>query len=136
MIGHIESFDLGRQTGVIKSGDSFYEFHLDQWTSPGEPETGDDVMFEQKDGTVTTIGLVGVYLENKAVKSRMIAVLLAFFLGLFGAHRFYLGFYLIGLCQIVVTFLTGGYGVLWGFLEFALLLSKHMDKDAKGRPLK
>ena len=137
MIGHIESFDLGKQTGIIKSDDSFYEFHLDDWVSPGTPEAGDDVKFEHEDGTVKVVALVGAYLDpNKPVKSRWIATLLALFLGGIGAHRFYLGFYGIALAQIALTILTVGYGVVWGFIEFFLLLSKNFNKDAKGRPLK
>lgn len=137
MIGHIESYDLDRQTGVIKSGDSFYEFHLDAWVSPETPEAGDDVKFEHEDGTVKVVALVGAYLDpNKPVKSRIIASLLALFLGGIGAHRFYLGYYGIAVAQILVTVLTVGYGVVWGFIEFVLLMNKNIDKDAKGRPLK
>ncbi|PKM11367.1 MAG: hypothetical protein CVV13_09590 [Gammaproteobacteria bacterium HGW-Gammaproteobacteria-3] len=136
MIGHIESFDLGRQTGVIKSDDAFYEFHLDQWHSPGEPEAGDDVNFDLADDTVTTVSLVGAYPQPEAIKSRWIAVMLAFFLPGMGAHRIYLGYYGIALAQIALTILTVGYGVVWGFIEVALLLSKNFNKDAKGRPLR
>lgn len=137
MIGHIESFDLGRQTGVIRSKDSFYEFHLDQWKSPGLPENGDDVNFELEEGEAKSVILVGSYLNlHEPVKSRLLAIVLALFLGGLGAHRFYLGYYWIGLAQIAVTVATIGFGVVWGFIEFALLLSKNFDKDAKGRPLK
>ncbi|GAB4270755.1 MAG: hypothetical protein Kow0065_20530 [Methylomicrobium sp.] len=137
MIGHIESFDLGRQTGVIKSGDSFYEFHLDQWKSPDLPNAGDDINFELKADQVISVKLIGAYLTpNQPVKSRVIAIVLALFLGGLGAHRFYLGYYWIGLAQIAVTLLTVGFGVVWGFIEFALLLSGNFDNDAHGRPLK
>lgn len=136
MIGHIESFDLGKQTGVIKSKDSFYEFHLDQWKPAAEPEAGDDICFEMVDEEVTSVDLVGAYLKTEAVKSRIIAIILAFLLGGIGAHRFYLGFYWVGIAQIAFTALTVGYGVLWGFIEFVLLLSKNFNVDAKGRPLK
>ncbi|MGR9044523.1 MAG: TM2 domain-containing protein [Gammaproteobacteria bacterium] len=137
MIGHIESFDLDRQTGVIKSGGSFYEFHLDAWTSPETPEAGDDVKFELEDDTVKVVALVGAYLDpNKPVKSRWTAAILALFLGGIGAHRFYLGYYGIGLAQLALTVLTVGYGVVWGFIEFALLVTKNFNLDAKGRPLK
>ncbi|MGR9115799.1 MAG: TM2 domain-containing protein [Gammaproteobacteria bacterium] len=137
MIGHIESFDLGRQTGVIKSGDSFYEFHLDDWEPSEPPEVGDDVKFDLEDGTLKNVALVGAYLDpNQPVKSRLIATILALFLGGIGAHRIYLGYYGIALAQIALTILTVGYGVVWGFIECFLLLSKNFNKDAKGRPLK
>lgn len=137
MIGHIESFDLGRQIGVIKSGDSFYEFHLDSWQSPDLPEPGDDINFELEEGEAKSVVLIGSYLNpHQPVKSRLLATILALLLGGVGAHRFYLGYYWIGLAQIAVTVLTIGFGVVWGFIEFALLLSKNFDIDAKGRPLK
>ena len=136
MIGHVESFDRATQTGVIKYEDSFYEFHMDQWNSGGEPEAGDDVNFELAEGDVKSVNLLGEYLQPQPVKSRIIAVLLALVLGGVGAHRLYLGFYGIAIAQLAVTLLTGGYGVLWGFIEFVLLLTKNMNADAKGRPLK
>lgn len=137
MIGHIESFDPDRQTGVIKSDDRYYEFHIDDWTSPGAPEAGDDVKFEQEDDKVKVVALVGAYLDpTRPVKSKWVATLLALFLGGIGAHRFYLGFYGIGFAQIALTVLTVGYGVVWGVIEFFLLLTNNINKDAQGRPLK
>jgi TM2 domain-containing membrane protein YozV len=110
---------------------------MDQWTSNEPPKTGDDVDFDHEDGKVTEIGLVGAYLVGlKPVKSRILAALLGITLGFVGVHRFYLGFYTIGIAQIVVTYLTGGYGVVWGFTEGILIFLGHIYKDAKGRPLK
>jgi TM2 domain-containing membrane protein YozV len=137
MLGHIESYDEKYQTGIVKYQDEFYEFHMDQWTSNEPPKTGDDVDFDHEDGKVTEIGLVGAYLVGlKPVKSRILAALLGITLGFVGVHRFYLGFYTIGIAQIVVTYLTGGYGVVWGFTEGILIFLGHIYKDAKGRPLK
>lgn len=137
MLGHIESYDEKYQTGVVKYDGEFYEFHLDQWSSESLPNVGDDVDFDHEEGKVTDIGLVGAYLvESKPVKRRIVAALLGIVLGAIGAHRFYLGFYALGVLQIVVTFLTGGFGVMWGFIEGVLIFTGHMDKDAKGRHLK
>jgi TM2 domain-containing membrane protein YozV len=137
MLGTIESYDSKSQTGVIKSEDGHYAFHIDNWQEEELPENNDDVSFEEKDGEIYTVSLVGAYLSQQdPVKSRIIAGLLGMGLGAIGAHRFYLGFYTIGIAQIVVTALTLGYGVLWGFIEGVLLLSGNMDKDAKNRPLK
>jgi TM2 domain-containing membrane protein YozV len=72
----------------------------------------------------------------EAVKRKWIATLLALFFGFAGGHRFYLGFYKMGLAQIAVTALTQGYGVLWGFIDAVLLFAGHINKDAKNRPLK
>lgn len=69
-------------------------------------------------------------------KSKIAAGLLGIFLGGFGVHRFYLGFIGIGIAQIAVSFVTCGFGSLWGFIEGILILTGSMDKDAKGRVLK
>ncbi|WP_305910059.1 TM2 domain-containing protein [Methylomarinum sp. Ch1-1] len=138
MIGHIESYDDNTQTGVIKFEDKFYEFHIDQWTLDSPPKVGDDVDFDMDDDdTVTEVGPVGAYLKDtRPVKRRWVAVVLGFLFGAIGLHRIYLGFYGLGIAQILVTLITGGYGVVWGFTEAVLLLTGHIYKDAKGRFLK
>lgn len=137
MLGTIESYDSKSQTGVINSKKDHYAFHIDDWQEEELPENNDDVYFEEKDGEIYTVSLVGAYMAHlEPVKSRIIAGLLALVLGAIGAHRFYLGYYTIGIAQIIVTTLTLGYGLMWGFVEGILLLSGNMDKDAKNRPLK
>lgn len=137
MIGHIESYNSDTQSGVIKSEDKFFAFDLDGWLADVPPDQGDDVNFDSEGSTAINIKLVGAYLQPpQAVKYKYVAAVLALFLGFAGAHRFYLGFYKIGLAQIVFTGLTQGYGVLWGFVEAVLLFAGHINKDAKGRPLK
>jgi TM2 domain-containing membrane protein YozV len=137
MLGKIESYSEQHQTGIVKYEDEFYEFHIEQWTSDAAPKPGDDVDFDHEDGKVIDISLVGAYLvELKPVKIRLVAALLGIAFGAIGLHRFYLGFYGIGLAQILVTFLTGGFGVVWGFVEGVLILLGHIYKDAKGRHLK
>lgn len=138
MIGHIESYDEDIQTGIIKFEDKFYEFYIDQWTSESKPEKGDDVDFDMDDdGNVTEVSLVGAYLHDiKPVKRRKLAAVLGILFGAIGLHRIYLGFYGIGIAQILLTLVTGGYGVMWGFIEGVLLMTGHIHKDAKGRLLK
>ena len=54
----------------------------------------------------------------------------AFWLGMFGAHRFYTGYKLIGFIQL---FTFGGLGI-WYFIDnFSIILNKY--KDADGNPL-
>lgn len=137
MLGHIESYDERCQTGVVKHQDQYYEFHIDQWTSDEPPKQNDDVDFDHEDGKVTEIGPVGAYLINtKPTKSHIIAGLLGILFGAIGLHRIYLGFWGLGLTQIAVTYLTGGFGVVWGFIEGVLIFTGHIQKDAKGRLLK
>ena len=137
MIGHIESYDPDMQTGVIKSGKKFFQFHIDDWVAEAGPEVGDDVMFDDSKTTALNINLVGAYLAKpEAVKYRYLAAVLALVLGGAGIHRLYLGYYWIALMQLALTFVTGGFGLLWGFIEAVLLFGGQMHKDAKGRPLK
>lgn len=137
MIGHIESYDPDSQTGVVKSEEKTYTFHLDDWVAQVPPDQGDDVNFEVEETAARKIDLVGAYLAPpKAVKYKYVAAALALFLGFTGMHRFYLGFYKLGLAQLALTAATVGYGALWGFVEAVLLFAGHINKDAKGRPLK
>jgi TM2 domain-containing membrane protein YozV len=137
MIGKIESYDPDNQTGVIKSGDKFYEFHLNDWIAEVPPDPGDEVSFDATDGVAKKISLAGVFLNKpKAVKYKYLAGILALVLGGAGVHRLYLGYYGIALAQLALTLATAGYGLLWGFVEGILILAGHLDKDAKGRPLR
>ncbi len=137
MIGHIESYDPDSQTGVIKSEENAYTFHLDDWVAQVPLDLGDDVNFDAEGTVSRKIDLVGAYLAPpKAVKYKYVAAVLALFLGFTGIHRFYLGFYKLGFAQLVVTAATVGYGALWGFVEAVLIFAGHINKDAKGRPLK
>ena len=137
MIGHIESYDSDSQTGLVKGEEKSYTFHLDDWVAQVPPDQGDDVNFEAEETIARKIDLVGAYLAPpKAVKYKYVAAVLALFLGFTGLHRFYLGFYGLAFAQLAVTAATVGYGALWGFVEAILLFAGHINKDAKGRPLK
>ena len=137
MLGYIESYEPDNQIGVIKSEEKSYTFHLDDWAAQVPPDVGDDVNFDTEETIARNINLVGAYLTPpKAVKYKYVAAALALFLGFTGLHRFYLGFYWLGIAQLALTAATVGYGALWGFVEAILLFAGHINKDAKGRPLK
>ncbi len=81
----------------------------------------------------------GVQLNNAVnggeQKSKLVAGLLGIFLGGLGIHRFYLGYTLIGVLQIVAS-LCFGAGVIWGLIEgICILCGVGITKDAKGNPL-
>ena len=60
------------------------------------------------------------------MKSRTTAILLCWFLGFFGIHRFYLGYGGIGLIQL----LTFGGGTIWTFVDFIRLITGSLsDSD-------
>lgn len=75
------------------------------------------------------------YVEQK---SRLIGGLLGILLGGLGVHRFYLGHVGLGIIQIVVTFITFGFGAIWGFIEGIMILvgAEPFRRDARGIPLK
>jgi len=69
-------------------------------------------------------------MTSNAPKSKIVAALLCFFLGGLGIHRFYLGYTLIGIIQLL-TF--GGCGI-WALIDFILILVGSL-KDSDGRDL-
>ena len=70
-------------------------------------------------------------MEEVSPKSRLATSLFAFFLGEFGAHRFYLG--KIG-TAILMLLTAGGLGI-WALVDFILAVSGIM-KDKESRPIK
>jgi len=70
-------------------------------------------------------------MEEVSPKSRLATTLLAFFLGGFGAHRFYLG--KIG-TAIAMLLTAGGLGI-WALVDFIFAVSGIM-KDKEGKLIK
>ena len=89
----------------------------------------------------------GQNVTSQPPKNWLMAVLLAFFLGGFGAHNFYLGYKTKAIIQLsiaIIGILTsiiviGGFLILavgiWAFVEFLMLLINSDSRDAWGRPL-
>lgn len=64
-------------------------------------------------------------------KSRLATALLAWFLGIFGGHRFYLG--KTG-TALLMLFTLGGFGI-WALVDFIMAVSGAM-KDKEGKIIK
>jgi TM2 domain-containing membrane protein YozV len=62
--------------------------------------------------------------DNKKVVAGILGILL----GGFGAHKFYLGYTSTGIIQLIVTFVTCGFGSFIGLVEGIIYLTKS-DKD-------
>lgn len=76
---------------------------------------------------------------NPQTKNRVVAGLLAIFLGGFGAHNFYLGYNGRAIAQLLITVLScctlSFISALWGFVEGILILSGNIETDAYGNKL-
>ena len=64
------------------------------------------------------------------MKSKLTAILLCFFLGLLGIHRFYLGYTLIGVIQL----LTFGEFLIWVIVDLIRLIIGSL-KDSEDNDL-
>lgn len=71
-----------------------------------------------------------VPLETRSPHSQIVTILLCWFLGIFGVHRFYVGKYGTGLLQL---FTLGGFG-LWSFIDL-LVLAIGRFRDSENRVL-
>ncbi len=69
-------------------------------------------------------------------KSKLVAVLLCFFLGGIGIHDFYLGYTKNGIIKIVLSCCTGVGGSIWALIDFIRLLTGSLNVDANGVELK
>ena len=73
-------------------------------------------------------------------KNKVIAGLLAIFLGYFGIHNFYLGYTGKAVAQLLITLCTCGFGAfvsgIWGLIEGIQILTGSINTDAQGNPLK
>lgn len=76
-------------------------------------------------------------------KSKMVAGLLAIFLGYLGIHNFYLGFTKKAVAQLLLTligWIACGIGPIvasvWGIVEAVQIFTGSINADANGMPLK
>lgn len=76
---------------------------------------------------------------NQSSKNKVVAGLLAIFLGGFGVHNFYLGYNGKAVAQLLITVLSccllSFVSSIWGFIEGILILCGNIDVDANGNKL-
>ncbi len=65
---------------------------------------------------------------DKPQKSYVVTLLLSFFLGFLGIHRFYTGYIVIGIVQLLTL---GGCGI-WSLIDYIMLVAnKYQDSDGR-----
>ena len=98
MKGSVLEFNIGSKEGIISDEDGCqYTFNMNQWMHKSTPRVGSKVNFTIKSGKLASATMVTVGKPKKTG-----AVLLSFFFGAVGAHKFYLGYNKQGLCMLVL----------------------------------
>ena len=118
MKGQILDYTIQTNSGVITGEDgSRYSFAGSEWKADTPPTRGMSVDFENRDGVATGI-YKSLNSDSLAIlsgpKNKTTAGLLAIFLGVFGAHKFYLGF--TGPALVFILTNTIGWFVTWMLL--------------------
>ncbi len=100
------------------------------------PNCGESVSFE-----IVNLNSSNSKSKNISPKSRTIAALLAFFLGAFGIHRFYVGKVGTGILQLLLDLLLfttgtlfimlGFAGCIWALIDFIVIICGNF-KDKNG----
>jgi TM2 domain-containing membrane protein YozV len=154
MKGQVLDYSSDTDSGLISGDDgSRYTFRGANWSDAVQPRRGLRVDFEAASGTAQAVYVdssegvgisVGVpaqqpanmnqppgdYVAATYPKSKVAAGLLAFFLGGFGIHKFYLGYVGAGIVHIILTITIIGILVNWLILliETIIYLTKS-DQD-------
>ncbi|MDT9600025.1 TM2 domain-containing protein [Sphingosinicella rhizophila] len=124
MRGQVLGVDVRTGDGIVLGDDGQrYTFRPKDWAHRGEPAIGMFVDFENRETRALSIfpvpGAATPTAGNQAPESsssdrnKYIAALLAFFLGVFGLHRFYLGRTASGIVMLVLTFTIIGVLLSW-----------------------
>ncbi|MBF7682187.1 TM2 domain-containing protein [Acinetobacter sp. B5B] len=133
MKGTILDFSLQRNQGIIAAEDgNRYEFTSHAWKDRSVPHKGMSVDFaahrnQAQDIYATANEKIFVY-QKFGHKNRFIAALLAFFLGGFGVHKFYLGQTGWGIVYLIFCWTFIPY--LISFIEFIIYLCTSDEKFA------
>lgn len=134
MKGKVLHFDGQAKTGQITGDDgNRYTFTIEDWKQSSPPRVGCSIDFIN-DGDQAQEIYVTSALTTGASK-KVAAALFAFFLGAFGAHKFYLGYKKEGIIMLLVFLfgwiLLGIPSVIIGLIaiiEFILYLTKSDDE--------
>ncbi len=140
MRGQVLGVDRDGREGRITGDDGQrYWFQPDDWSDRTGPSVGAQVDFEVSNGralriyhvpgTVAPVPAPAATERRRPRKDKVAAALLAFFLGVLGIHRFYLGrtgsgiVMLLLTCTLIGMFVTG----IWALVDFVRYLV--MDEE-------
>ncbi len=138
MRGQILGVD--RKTGdaqVTGEDGKRYRFRRDDWDDPVGPAVGAMVDFDITEGRAISVYRVPGAVPAIQVgqrprtndKNKIVAALLAFFLGVFGVHRFYLGRIGSGVVMLILTCTFVGAIVTWPWSMIDMLRYLVMTDD-------
>lgn len=130
MRGQVLGVDVSTGDGQISGEDGQrYVFKPEDWADRVGPSVGAQIDFETEGRQARRIyRQPGTYSAApppaRADRNKLVAALLAFFVGCFGVHRFYLGRTGSGVVMLVLTITVVGalVSVIWAFVDFIRLL--------------
>ncbi|MBF7688675.1 TM2 domain-containing protein [Acinetobacter rathckeae] len=133
MKGTILDFSIQQGSGLIAAeDDQRYEFKKESWKDHSAPQKGMTVDFSAQYGQAQDIYIIStpttIVYQQIGTKNRIVAALLAFFLGGFGAHKFYLG--QIGWGFVYLLFCWTFIPAFVAFIEFIIYLCTSDEKFA------
>ncbi|MFM2480087.1 TM2 domain-containing protein [Celerinatantimonas sp. YJH-8] len=129
MKGTILEFNESTRTGIISGEDgNRYSLDMEQWNGGSLPKSGTKVDFSVNGEQATSIYMIS---SGNGSSKKIAAAILAFFLGGFGAHKFYLGYTKQGVIMLLIFLfgfiLIGIPSMIIGiiaFIEFIIYLTK------------
>ena len=125
MKGQILDYSIQSNSGVISGDDqNRYQFSGSAWRGQNAPVRGQKVDFTidatGQANEIYVLSSTSVFPTQVGDKNRIVAAILAFFLGGFGIHKFYLG--QIGLGILYLIFFWTFIPALVAFIEFFIYL--------------
>lgn len=118
MKGKILDYNIENKSGIIlaDNGERF-NFLISEWKATTLPIINQSVDFNVNNNVAESIYILNNSMQNS--KSKIVAGILALFLGGFGVHKFYLGCTVAGIIMLVV-FLFGF--ILLGIPSFVIAI--------------